>query len=864
MKLCGVFLSAIAAAPTLAAAEFHIDDPRLEIALFAAAPDIVTPVGAACDARGRLFVIESHTHLARADYAGPGYDRVKVFTDADDDGRAERIEIFAEGFEAAMGCAFAPDGALYVVCAGEVWRLEDGDDDCRAEQRTKVLTLETEETYPHNKLLSAAFGPDGRLYVGRGNTGGHAWTLRGAGGASAGGYGDGGSIARCWPDGAQLEEFATGFWNPFGLEFDSAGRLIAVDNDPDARGPNRLVHVVHGGNYGHTHLYGGAGNHPFQAWDGELPGTLPYLSGTGEAPCAVLDASRAALPADFAGALLVTVWSEHTIERHSTRPRGASVAAERSVLVRGPQDFRPVALAPDPRGNLYITDWVKVDYPNHGQGRIWRLRTKPAVAVVKPRSIGAPPESNSGNRALETHFAAGWEELPQLEQALRGDDPFLRHAAVMSLAQTKLLPDARRLAESSDSRLRLGALLALRRSAALDRETLARPFLGDADPEVRLAALHWTADETLEGLRADLDRAIVARPPPKLFQAWLAAIACLDADYVRALRQREPRSARQLTRRLPAEFIERLLGDAARPARLRALAVSRLENPGSNSNRALLARSAHSDEPALQIEAIRSLAHHGGDETPPLLAALALDTSQAAWVRAEALTALESLPAAGPLALAPLLDDPHPAVATACAALLGRFAGDGKVTTILRAKRDRLSADAPSALREALDAALDEVANRPGALDEWQRALAAGGDALSGERVFFSARASCGACHAHQGRGGQNGPDLSGLGQSATREKIIHSILRPSDEFAPQWQAWIIETKGGDLHQGLQLHPKSGGAYDLFTLAGRFERFAGEDIAGVRAATASLMPEGLEAALTVSELRDLVAFLASR
>src|SRR5579871_3815665 len=43
-------------------------DPRLRIDRFAAAPNIVHPIGIAFDARGRLLVIESHTHFRPQDY----------------------------------------------------------------------------------------------------------------------------------------------------------------------------------------------------------------------------------------------------------------------------------------------------------------------------------------------------------------------------------------------------------------------------------------------------------------------------------------------------------------------------------------------------------------------------------------------------------------------------------------------------------------------------------------------------------------------------------------------------------------------------------------------------------------------------
>ena len=72
-------------------------DPRLKIELFAAEPDIVTPTGIAVDDRGRVLVVESHTHFRPTGYAGPPADRIRMFEDTDGDGRADRITTFFEG-----------------------------------------------------------------------------------------------------------------------------------------------------------------------------------------------------------------------------------------------------------------------------------------------------------------------------------------------------------------------------------------------------------------------------------------------------------------------------------------------------------------------------------------------------------------------------------------------------------------------------------------------------------------------------------------------------------------------------------------------------------------------------------------------
>ena len=171
-------------------------DDRLTLTLFAETPDIVTPIGMVIDGRDRIFVIESHTHLPPADYDGPTGDRIKVFVDDNNDGRADRVTVFAEGIQQAMNLAFSPDGDLYVVCARDVLRLPDKNDDGQCDEKQRVLKLDTHERYAHNSWLGITFDADGWMYVTRGNTGGHAYRIAGPDGSFVAGYGDGGNIVR--------------------------------------------------------------------------------------------------------------------------------------------------------------------------------------------------------------------------------------------------------------------------------------------------------------------------------------------------------------------------------------------------------------------------------------------------------------------------------------------------------------------------------------------------------------------------------------------------------------------------------------------------------------------------------------------
>src|SRR4029453_10660038 len=115
----------------------------------------------------------------------------------------------------------------------------------------------------------------------------------------------------------------------------------------------------------------------------ELPGTLPMVAGTGEAPSGIVDASKAKLTSAFDGSLIVAGTWGPTLERYRLEPRAASWQANREIFAVGDADFRPVSLAAAPDGSIYITDWVKSDYSVHRHGRLWRLTAEKPV-LVKP------------------------------------------------------------------------------------------------------------------------------------------------------------------------------------------------------------------------------------------------------------------------------------------------------------------------------------------------------------------------------------------------------------------------------------------------------------------------------------------------
>ena len=391
-------------------------DPRLKVELFAEHPQIVTPTGIDVDHRGRVFAIESNTHFPPEGYKGHPTDRVLVLRDEDGDGRADKSVVFTDGLTHTMSVLVrplwfpvaarnnqpAPSQSVYLATRREIRLFHDDNGDDVADRNDLIVALETAGNYPHNGLAGFALDGLGWLYFGFGENLGASYKVRGSDGTTLSAQ-DAGNIYRCRLDGSSLTLIATGFWNPHANAFDAFGRLFSVDNDPDSRPPCRLLHVVPGGDYGYRFRNGRRGLHPFTSWNGEVPGTLPMLAGTGEAPSGILVYESDGLPDEYRGQLLVTSWGDHRIDRFRLQPRGTSFTSLAEPVVVGGENFRPVGLATAPDGSLYCTDWVLREYKLHGQGRIWRIRniaprTAPAIDVaaipgLKPAEIAALVDS---------------------------------------------------------------------------------------------------------------------------------------------------------------------------------------------------------------------------------------------------------------------------------------------------------------------------------------------------------------------------------------------------------------------------------------------------------------------------------------
>jgi putative heme-binding domain-containing protein len=136
------------------------------------------------------------------------------------------------------------------------------------------------------------------------------------------------------------------------------------------------------------------------------------------------------------------------------------------------------------------------------------------------------------------------------------------------------------------------------------------------------------------------------------------------------------------------------------------------------------------------------------------------------------------------------------------------------------------------------------------------------GDPQAGRKLFFDAqsKATCSKCHTVGGEGGRIGPTLDRIASRRAPEFLMESILQPSKEIAPEYEAVAVATRDGRVITGLRVN-ETNFSIQLTEENGRFHSFLKRDLDDVKVMTKSLMPENFSEVLTVKELHDLFAYL---
>jgi putative heme-binding domain-containing protein len=136
------------------------------------------------------------------------------------------------------------------------------------------------------------------------------------------------------------------------------------------------------------------------------------------------------------------------------------------------------------------------------------------------------------------------------------------------------------------------------------------------------------------------------------------------------------------------------------------------------------------------------------------------------------------------------------------------------------------------------------------------------GDPRAGARVFSNPTAACATCHRVGGEGVELGPDLSEIGTKLGKEALYESILDPNAGISFGYEAWQLTLASDDEAYGLIV---SETADELAVKAanGIINRYKKSEVTKREQMKLSMMPVGLQQAMTTQELVDLVEYLAS-
>lgn len=150
------------------------------------------------------------------------------------------------------------------------------------------------------------------------------------------------------------------------------------------------------------------------------------------------------------------------------------------------------------------------------------------------------------------------------------------------------------------------------------------------------------------------------------------------------------------------------------------------------------------------------------------------------------------------------------------------------------------------------------VSGRTEVLAGYRAQLGLRGDPVRGVAVFDQV---CSACHRFAGRGTELGPNLETV-RSWDREKPLLAILDPNREVAPAYLAYAVELADGSSVSGL-IAEENAGSIKVRRIGGPEETILRQNIRSLTGASTSLMPEGLEGAISPAGMAELLSFLTA-
>jgi len=341
--------------------------------------NLANPVQMSFDNKGRLWVgvMPSYPHYKPGD--GKPNDKLIIYEDTDNDGKADKETVFADGLSLAIGFEFAPEG-VYVSQGTNLVLIKDMDGDDKADE-TEVILSGFDDHDTHHAISAFVADPSGAIYMGEG-----VFLHTNVETAYGPVRGTNGGFYRYSPQRHHLERTAQlSIPNPWGIAFDEWGQnFFEHTSGPDMTWmmPGTIKPRYGRANPGSKNLIEDA--HRVRPTSG-----LEFVSSSH-------------FPDEVQGDVLInnTIGFLGT-KQHSIvdDPESAGYLSKHrlDLIKSSDKNFRPVDMEFAPDGSLYFIDWHNVlighmqhnardPFRDHVHGRIYRI-TYPSRPLVKPAKV---------------------------------------------------------------------------------------------------------------------------------------------------------------------------------------------------------------------------------------------------------------------------------------------------------------------------------------------------------------------------------------------------------------------------------------------------------------------------------------------
>lgn len=136
------------------------------------------------------------------------------------------------------------------------------------------------------------------------------------------------------------------------------------------------------------------------------------------------------------------------------------------------------------------------------------------------------------------------------------------------------------------------------------------------------------------------------------------------------------------------------------------------------------------------------------------------------------------------------------------------------------------------------------------------------GNIANGKAVFLRLESGCAMCHQIGDKGVDFGPGLTEIGDKLGKDALYQSILDPNGGISFGFEGWEVLMKSGEEWTGIVIG-ETESSITLKNQSGLLLILENAAIESRSQMKSSLMPAGLQQAMTVKDLVDLVEYLSS-